>query len=237
MGDVRIIAVCTANICRSPSTAALLRRGLADLLPGAVVTSAGVAAQPDRPVCDLSAALVTGAIKDERAAARTAADLSRHRSALLTAGQVADADLVLGLDRSHRSAIAKLHPVGRPRTFTLRQAAAAAEQVGRSLRTGRLPEGAPALPPDAAGRLAWWVEELDAARAFIPGGSSKTAESLVFDQLDVPDPHVVGYQYHPMAAATIVAAVDDLLASLHALLGFGGNLDSSTLAERNGEAP
>jgi protein-tyrosine phosphatase len=231
MGDVRIIAVCTANICRSPATAALLRRGLAELLPGAVVVSAGVDAEPDYEVCDVSAALIAASFDDEAASADTAADLSQHRSQRLSEDQLAAADLVLGLDRSHRSAIAKLHPSGRPRAFTLRQAAAAAEQVAASLRAGTLPEGAPPLPTEAAERFAWWVAELDAARAFLPSGPEETVGGLAFDPHDVPDPHVVGFQYHPVAAEAIATATDTLLASLQLLMELGGGAHSPTLAE------
>lgn len=235
MGEIRIIAVCTANICRSPSTAALLRSGLAELLPTAVVSSAGVAAQPDHPVCDLSAALTIARADDERSAARTAADLAEHRSQLLTAEDLVAADLVLGLERSHRSAIARLHPAGRPRTFTLRQAAAAAERISGSLAAGALPEGAPPVPSDPADRFRWWVAELDAARALLPGGRQHSVGALAFDEHDIPDPHVVGYQFHPMTAEAIGSAVELLLDSVRLLLP-AGDADSPTLAERHEEA-
>ena len=56
----RILVVCTANICRSPATATLLRRELAPLVSAGMIeiTSAGVAADAGRPACDLSSALV-----------------------------------------------------------------------------------------------------------------------------------------------------------------------------------
>lgn len=234
MGDVRVIAVCTANICRSPSTAVRLRSGLRELYPDALVESAGVAAEAGREACDLSAALTTGGIDDPDQHAAAGAEFAQHRSRLLTADQVAAADLILGLDRSHRSEIAKLHPAGRPRAFTLRQAAAAADQVAESLRAGSLPEGAPPLPTDPAEQFAWWVAELDAARAFLPGGAEDRSGALAFDQHDVPDPHVVGYQYHPLAAEMIAGAVDRLLDSLRQVRLAGPAPDSPKLAGLNG---
>jgi protein-tyrosine phosphatase len=239
MGGVRIVAVCTANICRSPSTAVLLRRGLESVLPDAEVTSAGVAALTGRPVCDLSAALTQRVVAElgGGAAARTADDLASHRSRQLRQEDLQAAGLVLTLDRSHRSEVARLHPAGRPRTFTLRQAAAAAQLIGQALEARRLPAGAPAIPSDPADRFGWWVEELDAARPFLGRGEQETWQKISFDPDDVPDPHVVGYGYHPQAADAIVQAVDGIVASLRLLMESGGGADSPTLAERNGEAP
>lgn len=211
---MRILTVCTANICRSPAAAALLRRGLADLLPQAVVTSAGIAAEDGRAACDLSAALV-----GELTSSATG-DLGTHASRLLDRQDVEQADLILALDRTHRSAIARLDPASRPQTLTLRQAAAAAEVVAAALREGATPEGAPPMPGDPADRFAWWVAELDAARAFLPTVGNNAVGSLTFDVLDVPDPHVVGYQYHPVAVELIEAAVNVVLDSLRLTLNF-----------------
>jgi hypothetical protein len=68
------------------------------------------------------------------------------------------------------------------------------------------------------------------------GGRQHTIGTLAFDEHDALDPHVVGYQFHPMAAEAIGSAVDRLVGSLRLLLPAGG-ADSPTLAERNGEAP
>ncbi len=233
---MHIITVCTANICRSPSTAALLRVALEQVLPGAVVTSAGVAAEPDYPACGVAASLVSSRSAGEAASASVAHDLEQHRSALLEAERVARADLVLALDRSHRSAIARLHPAGRPRTFTLRQAAAAADQVASSLAVGELPEGAPPIPQDPTERFAWWVAELDAARAFLPGGPEETIGSLTVDPHDVPDPHVVGFQHHRQAVDYIATAVDTIAESLRLLAGLGLDDGSPILKAQQDDA-
>jgi protein-tyrosine phosphatase len=56
MGDpAHVLCVCTANVCRSPAAALLLRAGLRARLGAAagaeiVVASAGTWASPDRPV-------------------------------------------------------------------------------------------------------------------------------------------------------------------------------------------
>lgn len=201
--QVGVLTVCTANICRSPAAAVLLQRGLRQRVPDLAVASAGVAATPGHSACEVSAALVGGR------------ELAAHRSRRIGSRDVAGADLILALDRSHRSAVAQLSPASRTRTFTLRQAAAAAAEVAQTLRSGRLPDGAPPLPQDAAERFRWWVGELDAARSAPP---QDAAHSLAFDALDVPDPHVVGYQFHPMAVELITAAVVEVVESFTAVL-------------------
>lgn len=211
--------VCTANICRSPAAAALFRRSLAPMLPEALIASAGTEAVPGMAPCDRAGDLVAGYVarSPQLGAVTTAGHVSRR----VTLADLRTADLVLGLDRSHRSALARLDPRGRPRTFTLRQAAAAAQHVAAALSQGVLPEGAPPMPATAAQRFAWWVGELDASRAFAIEEST-TAGSLRIDSQDVPDPHVVGHQYHDIAIELIEQSVERLAASLSAVLDFGG---------------
>ena len=225
MGSPNVLTVCTANICRSPAAATLLRRGLDDLLPQATVASAGVSAEDGREACDLTSALVgefvAGQGSGQVPAVGVVEESAGHASRRLTREHVEQADLILAMDRSHRSAIAVLLPSSRPRTFTLRQAADAAGTVTAALRAGRLPEGAAPVPGTAADRFAWWVGEIDAARAFIAGGDAAATAGLVIDPLDVPDPHVAGYQYHPMAVELIESAVETLLTSLRTVMEFG----------------
>lgn len=204
MADFRILTVCTANICRSPAAATLIRRGAPATIS---VASAGVAATSGRPACDLATALVGGEVPD-------------HASALVTATDLAAADLILALDRGHRSELASLAPRTRPKTFTLRQAAVLSDAVGQAVSAGRPIEGAPPLPADSVGRLRWWVAEMDAARGLIPLAETMPTPFPV-DPLDVPDPHVVGYQYHPMAMELVAAAVADLLSGLQLILDAG----------------
>jgi protein-tyrosine phosphatase len=109
----RILVVCTANVCRSPATAALLARGL----PGVQVVSRGVEAQNGRPACAATA----------RAVGKLGISLQQHRSALLTADDVRASTLVLTATRWHRASVLDLWPPASVRTHTLAAAARGAD--------------------------------------------------------------------------------------------------------------
>lgn len=123
----RILVVCTANICRSPTAAGLLAAHLSDI--PFRIDSAGVSAYPGARICPASRALATAA--EPSAAARFAA----HASQQATRSQVRDADLVLALDRGHRAALVRSAPAARARIFTLREAAALAGPLGTGTRS------------------------------------------------------------------------------------------------------
>lgn len=220
MTPLTILTVCTANICRSPSAATLLRRSLEPRLPGITVASAGTAAIEGYLACDLSSALIGEYVATRYPTGPTNQDMSHHRSHRVTADDVQRADLILALDRSHRSALAQLSPRSRSKTFTLRQAAGASQVVTEAMLKGSLPEGAPPLPEGTTDRFRWWLAELDAHRAFSAPAPPSAPARLVFDPLDVPDPHVVGYQYHPLAVELIETGVSALADSLTAVLDF-----------------
>lgn len=106
---LRVLIVCTANVCRSPLVETLLRARTA----GAplMYDSAGVLAAP-------------GAAMDPRIVA--AAGLSRslvshHRSRRLDEIALDRRDLVLTADRGHRRAVVQANPRVSKRTFTLRE--------------------------------------------------------------------------------------------------------------------
>ena len=186
---MRVLYVCTANICRSPSAERLLRDAVAAAPPLAEieVRSAGTSAIAGRPGCSVAPAL-TGYAHE-------------HHSQPLTAALVGWADLVLPAAREHRAAILDLVPGARARTFTVRQAGRIADWMwdaglvvaARERReathvgeahddeadrgdprpstpwTERFPPGdprreVPALPDELAQRWRWLVSELDAAR-------------------------------------------------------------------------
>jgi protein arginine phosphatase len=89
---VRVLFVCTGNICRSPMAAAIARRFLDERGRGDVeVASAGTAAWDGAPASE-GAYLVS--LEHDL-------DLSAHRARQLTSDLVADADLVLGMSAHH----------------------------------------------------------------------------------------------------------------------------------------
>ena len=166
-----VLVVCTANVCRSPLAARLLGEMLE--VP---VFSAGSRARFADPACPVASPGVL------------------HCSVPLERTHVRAASLVLGASREHRSAAVALLPSAQTRAFTLLQAARlAAWLAAEGVVT---PSG---LAP--ADRLAWWVEELDAARGDAPRGDA-------WDD-DLPDSHESS-AHHEDVLPRLTAAVRTL---------------------------
>lgn len=109
---LRILTVCTANVCRSPVAAELLARHLRSRGYEVVAQSAGTHGG-SRGVHEHTL----------RAAGDLDVDLSGHRSRLVT-GQLVDtegADLVITMTRAHLRHVIGLAPDAWPRTFTLKE--------------------------------------------------------------------------------------------------------------------
>uniref|UniRef100_A0A942SXR7 protein-tyrosine-phosphatase n=1 Tax=Neobacillus citreus TaxID=2833578 RepID=A0A942SXR7_9BACI len=108
---MRVLFVCSGNICRSPLGAQVLLARLGRDAPAFTVESAGTIAQD-------------GVAMDDAAAAqsqRLGGDPSAHRSRYLTASIAGSADLVLTAERSHRAAVVSLAPRAAKRAFTIKQ--------------------------------------------------------------------------------------------------------------------
>jgi len=122
----RVLAVCTANICRSPMIEILLR---ANLSPERFeVGSAGVRGFDGAPMDGMSAMELL------RLGQSADAFASRPISTYL----VDSSDLILTATRAHRSSVLSLNPLALRRTFTLVEFAALAALVEAE---EELPEG------------------------------------------------------------------------------------------------
>ena len=120
-GRIRhVLVVCSANQCRSPMGAALLRRELRRRDPEVVVASAGVLARDGSPA-------TAGTVK---AARDFGIDLHGHRSQAATREVVIGADLVLGMERMHVREVAVLDPRAFGRSFTLKEIVRRGEEHG-----------------------------------------------------------------------------------------------------------
>lgn len=110
MPPVRILALCTANQCRSPMAEVMLAAKLARRGVDADVRSAGIleGGKPAWP-------------EAVEAVAERGLDLGAHRSRPMEPGLVRDADLVLGMAREHAREAIALEPSAYSRVFTLKE--------------------------------------------------------------------------------------------------------------------
>jgi protein-tyrosine phosphatase len=109
---VRILTVCTGNICRSPVAERLLQAGLDQVMPGGfVVTSAGTRAMVGDPMQPLSGDIVRtyGGNPDGFVARQ------------LTSKILRGVDLVLTMTSGHRGEVLQLDASLLKRTFTIRE--------------------------------------------------------------------------------------------------------------------
>ena len=108
---VRILTVCTGNICRSPVAERLLQAGLDQVLPGSFeVRSAGTRAMVGEPIQPLSADIIRtyGGTPDGFAARQLTPEILR------------ESDLVLTMTARHRVEVMQMDASLLRRTFTIR---------------------------------------------------------------------------------------------------------------------
>jgi protein-tyrosine phosphatase len=198
--------VCAANVCRSPLSAFLLQHRLSRL-PGfehLVVESAGVSAREGSEICEH----VRRTERTEGFAAFAAA----HRSRPLSRDIIDGASLILTASTAERSAVAALAPSARPRTFTLREAAALAV----------LPGFADEAEITDAGVLERFAAVVHGRRGFAEPvrrpsglrlfGRPKTAA----DPYDIADGHLLGSQAHDRTIRQIGQVVEALAGAMPA---------------------
>lgn len=244
---MRILFVCTANICRSASAAMLLGDAIADLpeLSDVTVRSAGTRAVPGATGCRYAPALAGRAVE--------------HHAQHLDRAAVASADLILAAARDHRPAVTALDPTARDRILTIRQAGRIADwilaegmvEVARdraiverdshrdrgSPWEGRYDLGDPrahvaALPDERKARWDWLVGELLAGRGMVPASAEPGAGQRPSRWLparrpspadhhpdDVADPHFFGLELHELAYEQIRDSVESLVRLLRAVAG------------------
>ncbi|MCU0229780.1 MAG: hypothetical protein MUC67_00225 [Acidobacteria bacterium] len=107
---MRILFVCTANICRSPVAEHYLRRLVERLGPSVVeIASTGTHAVSGLPSDGIAA----------RLAAERGCDLTGHRSKPMLPQDVAAADRIVVMERRHRQHFAEHYPAALPKVQLL----------------------------------------------------------------------------------------------------------------------
>ncbi len=121
---LRILVVCTANVCRSPVAERLLRRYLVEFdKPGSVVSAGTHGGR--LPIHD----------DTTRAARAVDLDLGGHRSRMLTQDLIDTdgADLVITMTREHLRTVVGIQADAWPRAFTLKELARRGLDVSASV--------------------------------------------------------------------------------------------------------
>jgi protein-tyrosine phosphatase len=118
-GNAGIVVLCTANVCRSPMTAALLARRLAALGATMPVRSAGMISGGDPPHPEVISVMASYGIQ-----------IASHRSRIVCAADLASASLVLAMARDNLRYAAITEPRAWPRAFTLKELVRRGEQIG-----------------------------------------------------------------------------------------------------------
>ncbi|HEX2073731.1 MAG TPA: hypothetical protein VHF92_08100 [Geodermatophilus sp.] len=122
---MRLLVVCTGNICRSAAADRLLHAWAAGSLD---VRSAGVRARDGWPVHPHTAA----------ALARLGVGTDGFASRRLSAADAEWADLILTMTTDHRDAVLAVYPRGLRKVFTLREAAALSTVLPEDVEPARL---------------------------------------------------------------------------------------------------
>ena len=108
---MKVLVICSGNICRSPMVAAYLRHRLnRSGMSHVVVASAGTLGIKDAPAADAAIA----------AMAEIDIDLEEHRSRALSSADLSSSEWVLAMDGNHMATLTARYPRGRETRVLLR---------------------------------------------------------------------------------------------------------------------
>jgi protein-tyrosine phosphatase len=127
MVNFTVLAVCTGNVCRSPTVERLLASKLG---PTVQVASAGTHALVGQPISEPMAALLR----------KSGVESKGFHAQILSQEMLKQTDLVLPMTRAHRALVVELWPAAVRRTFTLREFARLLSWIDPL----KLPTGTPA---------------------------------------------------------------------------------------------
>jgi protein-tyrosine phosphatase len=174
---MKVLMVCTGNICRSPMAAVMLRAALERRrCRGVEVASAGTHARFDSPASPGAAAV----LRQRGLVAGT------HRSRPLAEEEIGSAHLIVAMAEMHRDAIVRLAPRAAPRVRLLREieALSAAGRVEGATTKERLralmaaPVPGPGEFPDIEDPLVGEGPTYERCAADIEGGIEAIADLI-----------------------------------------------------------
>ncbi|WP_104108786.1 MULTISPECIES: low molecular weight phosphatase family protein [unclassified Arthrobacter] len=188
---IRLLTVCTGNICRSPFAERMLQTELESLHPGLFqVRSAGTGALVGNGMEDQSAALL----------ASFGGSSEGFASRQLVPALLADTDLVLAMTVAHRGAVVQMSPRLLKRSYTLVELGRILRTIRRSgtdrVKTGNSPEQV---------RQRWQQLPVLAAEF-----RSQSKPSTAGD--DVVDPYRRSSLTHQQMVEEILPAMEEILA-------------------------
>ncbi|SFS00479.1 protein-tyrosine phosphatase [Agrococcus baldri] len=201
-GVFRVLVVCTGNICRSPLGEQLVRARVPaafgrSTIAALEVTSAGTHALVAAPMDPYSA------IEAARLGAR---DAEAHRAQQLRRRDVAAADLVLTMERSHRGEVQRLAPRDAERVFKLGEFSAVIDRLACDPTLHQIP------PLGADGFAAFMRRVVNAA-------DHGRDLARLSGTLDVEDPYRRSADVYRRSADAIDRHVARIATSLVALAG------------------
>jgi len=195
-----VLAVCAANVCRSPVISFLMARELSTLgaPDGSVFASAGASARGGVAVCHT--------MRSRLAAQPGWSQFTEgYRSVRLAPEHIDAAELILTATAAERGAVALLMPSARTRTFTLLEAVALAEHARAS--------GAATATLDLSAVAELMNEQRGLVEPPRPSRWRREEPGAVFD---IPDAHTTRAR-HERVLRTIEAATSRLGAVVRAL--------------------
>src|SRR5688500_11374651 len=108
---MKVVFVCTGNLCRSPMAEALMRHSLAERGCGDIeVSSVGTWAYQDNPAMPDAVELLAG----------RGIDLSSHRWRAIDPGELDEADVIVVVTSVHVRELKSMHPDASPKVLMLK---------------------------------------------------------------------------------------------------------------------